>query len=456
MRRLPRLFLPQLLTLMFFALVGVVGCASKPPTRPAATGAVVPAIAIDGPLGRPTAPGQLAPIYPVMLGIDVLEQQNFALLQGKRVGLLTHSAGVNRKGESTMQVLQRAPGVKLVSLFGMEHGLRGEIPAERTYPDYVDKQSGLKVRSLYNGKSRKPTKAQLSDLDVVVVDLQDIGTRSYTFISAMRLVMEGCFEQGKEVVVLDRPNPLGGLKVDGPMLDPQWKSYVGAFPTPYVHGLTIGELARWAKDQPGILEVPDAVRQRGKLTVVPMRGWMRFMRWPDTGLKWVPTSPYIQDYAAVMGYPMTGLGCYLGGFSHGVGSQYPFRGVSHNTVKIDVIERELQALRLPGLRFHRVSVANKNGAPRIGLFVEVIDWDEWRPTELSFYLMKLGCKLESKNPYTAAPQGQANGFLRHMGSTSFFEALKRDGAKVDVDLYIRTWQAQAQAYQQKVRQYWLY
>jgi len=187
-----------------------------------------------------------------------------------------------------------------------------------------------------------------------------------------------------------------------------------------------------------------------------MRGWMRFMRWPDTGLKWVPTSPYIQDYAAVMGYPMTGLGCYLGGFSHGVGSQYPFRGVSHNTVKIDVIERELQALRLPGLRFHRVSVANKKGASRIGLFVEVIDWDEWRPTELSFYLMKLGCKLESKNPYAAAPQGQANGFLRHMGSTTFFEALKRDGARVDVDTYIRTWQAQAQAYQQKVRQYWLY
>ena len=451
-------FRPPCLPLLFAlaVLLGVMGCHAGQPVDKPAGAMALPPLTLDGPLGKGGTLKAEPVVFPVMLGIDVLGEQRFAPLQGKRVGLLTHAAGVNRRGESTIQVLRRAAGVKLVALFGMEHGLRGEWPAEKTYNDYVDRETGLMVRSLYSGKTRKPTKAQLKDLDVLVVDLQDIGSRSYTYVSAMRLAIESCFENGKEVVVLDRPNPLGGLKVDGPPLDPQWKSYVGAFPTPYVHGLTIGELARWAQAVPGILEVPDAVRQKGRLTVIPMRGWKRTMRWPDTGLKWIPTSPRIPDYPAVMGYAMTGLGCYLGGFRHGVGEQYPFRGVMHLSVKSEVLERELQALRLPGLRFQKVSVPNKQGKPAVGLFIEVTDWDEWHPTELSFHLMKLACKLEPKNPFAMAPKGTANGFLRHMGSTAFFEALKRDGARVDVATAFRNWQAQAAVFQQGVRPYWLY
>jgi len=138
----------------------------------------------------------------------------------------------------------------------------------------------------YKGKSFKASPTQLKNIDALVVDLQDIGTRSYTFTSAMKLAVEACFENGKEIIILDRPNPLGGLKVDGPPLDAQWMSYVGAFRVPYVHGLTMGELARMVREShaPGGIDVTDAQRAAGKLTVITMRGWTRAMRWSETGL----------------------------------------------------------------------------------------------------------------------------------------------------------------------------
>lgn len=391
----------------------------------------------------------------IMLGIDVLEHMGFAQIKGKRVGLLTHPAGVNRRGERTIDVLRRAPGVKLVALYGPEHGINGDAPAEIRVPNSIDARTGLPVFSVY-GQFRKPTKAMLQGIDALLVDLQDIGTRSYTFVSAMRLAMEACFENGVECVVLDRPNPLGGLKVDGPPLEPQWTSYVGAFRVPYVHGLTIGELARMAKEAPGVLDVTDAVRQRGRLTVIPMRGWTRAMRWPETGLRWIQTSKFVPDFAAVMGYPMTGLGTYLGGFRHGVGGLYPFRGLSHLTVPSEVVEREVKALNIPGIRFQRITVPGKNGKPSTGLFIEITNWDAWNPCELNFHLMKLACRLEPRNPFLAAPQGQANGFLRHVGSTALLEALKRDGARTDIQAFLRDWQARARIYQQQSRRYWLY
>jgi uncharacterized protein YbbC (DUF1343 family) len=391
-----------------------------------------------------------------MLGIDVLEWHGFAAVKGKRIGLLTHPAGVNRRGESTIDVLRHAPGVNLVALFGVEHGIYGKLPADRHYPDHVDARTGLPVYSLYTGKSRKPTPAQLRGIDALVVDLQDIGTRSYTFISAMKLAMEACFENNKEIIVLDRPNPLGGLKVDGPPLDARWMSYLGEFRVPYVHGLTIGELARMAKEAPGVLDVPEAVRARGRLTIVPMRGWRRSMRWPDTGLKWVPTSPFIPDFSAVEGYPMVGLGCYIGGFTHGIGAEYPFRGLSHKTARLEVVEKELRALHLPGLQFRRVSVPNRHGKPAIGLYIEITDYDEWRPTELNFYLMTLACKLEPMNPFVAAPTSVQAMFLKHMGSEEFLRALQRDGARTNVAAFFAEWQRRAKIYQQQSRRYWLY
>ncbi|HEY5078940.1 MAG TPA: DUF1343 domain-containing protein, partial [Opitutaceae bacterium] len=405
----------------------------------------------------PTPRVLVDPAHPVMLGIDVLEAEGFAAIRGKTIGLLTHPAGVNMHGVSTIEVLRRAPGVHLVALFSAEHGLYGEYARGVGYPDHLDPRSGLMAHSLYNGTGTRPTRAQLKGLDAVVIDLQDIGSRSYTFTSAMKMCMEGCFENGVEVIVLDRPNPLSGLKVDGPPLDPQWTSYVGQFRVPYVHGLTIGELALLAKDAPDVLKIPEAVRERGRLTVIAMRGWRRSMRWPDTGLKWVPTSPFIPDFAAVEGYPMTGLGSQWGGFKNGIGTAYPFRGVSFHGVHLDTLERELRALNLPGIGFRRVSVPDpKTGKPEFGLYIEITDWDLWRPTELSAHLMQLACKFGARNPFAGMTSLQVRSLLIYWGSTQFYNDLAAHGSNVDVGAYVKDWQARAAIYQQQSRRYWLY
>ncbi len=436
-------------------LLGLIGCSATPAPSPSPA----PTVRVAPPAPTPAPTVAVDPAHPVMLGIDVLEADGFAAVRGKAIGLLTHPAGVNRHGMSTIEILRHAPNVRLVALFGTEHGVRGEFPASINYPDHVDARTGLPVYSLYNGVNRgKPSKAQLKGLDAVVIDLQDIGSRSYTFTGAMKMCMEGCFENGVEVIVLDRPNPLGGLKVDGPPLDPQWvSSLVTAFRVPYVHGLTIGELATMAKEAPDVMKISDAARTHGRLTVVPMRGWRRSMRWPETGLTWVPTSPYIPTFSAVEGYPMTGIGTQWGGFKNGIGTAYPFRGISYHGVRFDTLEKELVSQNIQGIGFRRVSVPDpKTGKPELGLYVEINDWDLWRPTELSAYLLKLSCALSPRNPFSSMTPAEVRTLLIYLGSTSFYNDLAAHGAKVDVDAYVRDWQARDAIYQQQSRRYWLY
>jgi uncharacterized protein YbbC (DUF1343 family) len=405
---------------------------------------------------KPAPKDAIDPAHPVMLGIDVLESGGFAAIRGKSIGLLTHPAGVNMRGVSTIEVLRHAPGVRLVALFSAEHGLRGEFLKGVNSPEHVDGQTGLMVHSLYNGTGTKPTRAQLKGIDAMVIDLQDIGVRSYTFVSAMKMCMEGCFENGVEVVVLDRPNPLGGLKVDGPPLDPRLVSYVGEFRVPYVHGLTIGEFARMAKGAPDILKIPDRAREEGRLTVVAMRGWRRSMRWPDTGLGWVPTSQLIPDFSAVEGYAMTGLGTQLGGFRSGIGTAYPFRGLSYHGIRFDALERDLKSLEIPGVGFRRVSVPDpKTGKPELGLYVEITDWDLWRPTELGLHLITLACKYDPRT-FASATKSEVSLFQKCLGSTAFYNDVAARGARVDVGAYVRDWQAKAQIFQQQSRMYWIY
>ncbi|MDX2188176.1 MAG: DUF1343 domain-containing protein [Opitutaceae bacterium] len=436
-------------SLVLSVVLLLAGCATPQPKPQAAKPQVpVPTPAVPMPT-RPTPAG------PVQLGIDVLVARNFSGLQGKRVALLTHAAGVNNRGISTVDVLRKAQNFKLVSLFGPEHGIYGLAPAGENVGDSIDKRTGLPVYSLH-GKNRKPTKTQLKGVDILVIDLQDIGSRSYTYAICMRYAIEACFENGVEVMVLDRPNPLGGLKVDGPILDRNLFSGVGGYPIPYVHGLTIGELARMAAGTPGWLEVPEAVRKRGKLTVVPMSGWRRGMRWPETGLTFTPTSPYVQDFAACVGYAMTGLGTQIGGFAHGVGNQYPFRGLYYRDKPIELIQRELEALRLPGIAFRKISVPKPNGQPAVGVYIEVTDWEDWRPTELSFHLMRLTCKMAGKNVFAAANATQTRSFNIHTGSMEWWNALKRDGVKVNLEAFLVKWRSEAAAFQKESRKYWLY
>lgn len=468
--------LPALLGLL--ALTGVVACSSTPPgphlpgsstrvkpvsilaPRPlksapsSATGKPNPVAPVATP-SRPAAATQAFAPYPVMLGIDTLAAEGFREIAGRRIGLLTHAAGVNRFGVSTVDVLRKAPNVKLVALFAPEHGLYGLEKASVNVADTRDPRSGLPVYSLH-GANRKPTPAQLKGLDALVIDLQDIGVRSYTYNVVMRYAMDACFSAGVRVIVLDRPNPLGGLKVDGPHLDRELMSGVGAFLIPYVHGLTIGELARIAASSPGVLDVPESVRAKGKLTVIPMRGWNRAMRWPDTGLKFAPTSPLVQDYAAVIGYAMTGLGCEYSGFKHGAGKEHPFRAISFKGKTPDQLAADLTALRIPGLAYRKVTVADAQGKPASALYVDIADWDAWNPTELSFELMRLACRYDPPNPFAKLGSKEARSFNIHAGSTAWWGALTRDGAKVDLDSFEADWRRRAAIYQSLTRRYWLY
>jgi uncharacterized protein YbbC (DUF1343 family) len=389
------------------------------------------------------------------MGIDVLGKNNFSILKEKRVGLLTHKAGVNRYGMSSIDVLNRAPAVNLRALYGPEHGIDGVAVADETVNSGRHRRTGLPVYSLY-GEYRKPIPSMLQGIDVMVIDLQDVGVRSYTYVACMKLTMEACFENNKEVIILDRPNPLGGIKVDGPPLEEIWESYVGPFPTPYVHGLTMGEIAKMAKATPGWLDVDDRIRQRGRLTIISMQGWHRRMLWPDTGLKWVATSPNIPNLSAVLGYPMTGLGAQIGGFKHGIGSEYPFRLLTFPGVSPNRLQQRLTQMKIPGLLFEQKSFIQSNGRRDVGVYTTVTDYYSLRPTELSFYMMKLSAEFQGTNPYKNVPFSKERLFNKHVGSTAWWEALSTQGARVNVAAWVNEWEKQAFAFREKTKPYWLY
>ncbi len=388
----------------------------------------------------------------IMLGIDSLEADGFASLRGLRCGLVTHRAGVNGLGLRTVDVLARAPGVKLVKLFGPEHGIDGNAAAEIAIKNAKDVRTGLPVYSLY-GATRKPTPEMLTGLDAIIIDFQDVGSRSYTYISCMRYVIEACFSLDRpiRVIVLDRPNPLGGEKVDGPFLDRKWRSYVGAYEMPYVHGLTIGEIARWAVATPGVLEMDEAKRRRGVLEVVPMRGWTRAMTWDRTGLKWTPTSPRIPTAQAAMGYAMVGLGCQLGDFSHSFGEQMPFRFIKYSRRHATDIIATL-GNTVPGLAMEPRTMPDGTQ----GVYLSITDYPRFRPTAISLHMMRQTCIWDSSNPFAKATKSERELFIKHTGSEAFFEDLRTRGAKVDLARWMAQWNTEAENFRARTARFKLY
>ncbi|MDR2863492.1 MAG: DUF1343 domain-containing protein [Puniceicoccales bacterium] len=394
---------------------------------------------------------RVEPLPQVALGIDVLAGEKFARLHGLRVGLVTHPAGVNARGEKTIDVLRHASGVRLVKLYGPEHGIYGDAPANAPVQNALDRRTGLPVFSLY-GKTRRPTPEMLEGLDVMLVDLQDIGSRSYTYVSCMRHVLEACFDAGVKVIILDRPNPLGGLKVDGPGLDKKWMSYVGFFQVPYVHGLTIGELALAATRTPGWLNLSDAGRKGGQLEVIKMRGWHRSMRWRDTGLRWIGTSPMIPQVEAAEGYAMTGLGCQAGGFTHGTLTQYPFRFLQFPGKRASEVE---QALRTCGVRGLGLSSKRLRDGTE-GVYLSITDWSALCPTEISFHMMQLACRWNAQNPFIGLTNTQEDLFKKQTGSEAFLRDLQKYGASANIGAWLARWNREAQAFQEWARRFWIY
>jgi len=384
----------------------------------------------------------------------MLAKENFRSLRGNRIGLLTHPAGVNRYGVPTIDVLLKSPLVDLVALFGPEHGIYGNEKASVQVLDKIDPRTQLPVYSLY-GKYRRPTPEMLAKIDTMVIDLQDIGARSYTYVSCMRYVMEECFKYGKQVVVLDRPNPLGGLKIDGPFLEKEWTSYVGSFQVPYVHGMTIGELANMSRLKAGVLQLSDNLRWRGKLKIVRMSGWSRGMMWNSTKLNWIPTSPAIPDLSAVLGYPMTGLGAQLGGFSHGYGTRLPFRLIRYPQKSPEEISRALSARRIRGLAFPVVPVS-VNGKSQRSTYVQVTNWNALRPTELSLHMMALACEWDRSNPFAAATDSIKGLFNKHVGDSMVFDYLIQRGANLPIQTLLADWDRYCQQFKKDSAKYHLY
>lgn len=283
----------------------------------------------------------------VKLGVDVLQESGFAALRGKRVGIVTNHTGLNSGGVHLVKLLNAAEGVKVEKLFSPEHGLYG-IKDEKV-DDMVDAETGLKVYSLY-GKTRRPTPEMLAGLDVVVFDIQDIGTRFYTYISTMGLLMEECAKAGVEVVVLDRPNPIGGVRVEGPIADKAHQGFTAYGPIPVVHGMTVGELAKMFNAEYGI---------NAELTVVPMTGWKRAMLWDETGVKWVNPSPNMRSPLQALLYPSVGL-LEASNVSVGRGTETPFELFGGPYVRGEELAKALNEAGLAGLRFEAVKFTPVN------------------------------------------------------------------------------------------------
>lgn len=280
----------------------------------------------------------------VVLGVERVAEYD-ELLQGKRVGLLTNQTGVDSNLRSTVDILKES--YNLAALFVPEHGFYGAIKAGEEFSN--DDFRGLKVFSLY-GDSKRPSAEMLQEIDVLCVDLQDIGVRHYTYVSSMAYAMEACAEAGKPVIVFDRPNPLGG-KVEGPVLKPGYESFIGLYAMPLRHGLTIGEYAAYINEHYGI---------NCQLTVIPMKNWKRSMLWQDTGLHWVGTSPLIPNADTAFLYAVTGVAGDTS-LSVGVGTAKPFYYVGAPFADEEQVFAVLSKLNLPHVLFRPAAFIPRYG-----------------------------------------------------------------------------------------------
>ena len=329
-------------------------------------------------------------------GIEVLVENGFAPLKGKKVGLVTNPSGVDRNLNSTIDILFNAPDVELVALFGPEHGVRGDVYAGGKIKDSIDPVTGLPVYSLY-GSTRKPTPQMLDSLDVVVYDIQDVGVRSYTYISTLGLVMEACASAGIEVMVLDRPNPLGGEKIEGCYVEQPFNSFVSQYRIPYVYGLTVGELARLINEE-GLNRGQKGNQEpaRCRLTVVPMEGWQRSMIYEDTGLPWVLPSPNIPDKDSPMYYAASGICGELYGFMNiGIGYTLPFQ--VFGAVWLDPLKLKERLDGVEGVSFrpiwYRPFSGTLQGRLVGGLQFFFTDYRKARITEVQFHVMEAVAQL---------------------------------------------------------------
>lgn len=360
----------------------------------------------------------------VELGVDVFfNEEQFSELKGKRIGLVTNHTGVDSSMRSTIDLfLMRGSELKLTALFAPEHGLSGQAYA---FEEVDDKKgpSGIPVFSLH-GKTRRPTAEMLQKVDVIIYDIQDIGCRSYTYTTTLFYVMEEAAKKGIPVIVFDRPNPINGLVVDGPMLENTWRSYIGYVNVPYCHGLTIGELAHYFNDK----------YQIGcKLKVVEMKGWKRSMSYADTGLTWIPTSPHIPEADTPLFYASTGILGELGLVNIGIGYTLPFKVIGAPWIKARQLADKLNEQKLPGVFFlpfhYRPFYGSYKGEDCQGVMIVVNDIKIYRPVSSQYMILGILKNLYPKQVLAkikAVQQSKKNLFCKANGNDKMFTMLSEE------------------------------
>lgn len=385
----------------------------------------------------------------VKTGIEVLKANNFKQLEGKRVGLVTNPTGVDNSLKSDVDILHEAVNVKLVALFGPEHGVRGNVHAGDHVGNAADPTTGVPVYSLY-GKSRIPSKEMLQGIDVLVYDIQDIGCRSFTYISTLGNIMKAAAENGIKVMVLDRPNPLGGEKVEGNLAEDDCLSFVSAFKIPYVYGLTPGEVAL-------LLNGENMLGAKCDLEVVKMKGWKRKMTYDQTGLQWVLPSPHIPHASSAPYYSVSGIVGELDSISIGVGYTMPFHMFGAPWIDAPVLAQRLNALNLPGVMFrpiyYKPFYAFGKGQDLQGVQVYLTDYRKATLTNIQFYVLQELYSLYPDHDVLAQCTKRHAMFDKVCGSKQIRQLFMKRHKWEDVKAY---WEKDAEAFKQLAKKYWLY
>lgn len=385
----------------------------------------------------------------VKTGIEVLREDGFKILEGKRVGLTTNPTGVDSKLQSTIDILWQAENVNLVALYGPEHGVRGNVHAGDHVDNEVDKKTGLKMYSLY-GKTKKPNKEMMDEIDVMVYDIQDNGCRSYTYISTLGMLMEACIEHGKELVVLDRPNPLGGEKIEGNLVEDGYISFVSQFKIPYIYGQTPGELALY-------LNATD-YENKCNLHVVKMKGWKRDMTWEETGLEWIVASPHVPQGKSAVFYPVTGIFGEFGYVNIGVGYTLPFEIMGAPWINADSLAEALNALELPGVEFRPIYFkpyySTFKGELCQGVQIHILDYEVARLSEIQFLVVQEMMRLwPERNWFELCNQKRFNMFDKVCGSGHIREEFGKRYCWEDIREY---WYKDVEKYRKESSKYYLY
>ncbi len=388
----------------------------------------------------------------VLLGIDILERDNFSIIENKRIALITNQTGVNKKLVSTVDLISKAKNVELVAVFTPEHGSRGLSTAGEIVNDFIDSTTGIKYYSLY-GKRTKPTAEMLYNIDAIVYDIQDIGCRSYTYISTLGLAMEAAAENNKEFIVLDRPNPLGGIRIEGNIVEDGFNSFVSQYKIPYVYGLTCGELARMLNEE-GML----TNKVKCKLNVVKMTGWKRWMHYNDTDLIWVPTStnvPYSFTPFYLVG---TGVLGELVTISIGISYTLPFQTFAAEWINADTLSAHMNALNLRGVKFRPISYKTNYGIwiDKVlnGVQIHITDFNKVNLLELQFYFMEIHNKLyPDKKIFNEADSTRIKMFDRVMGTDKVRNDFSKQYKVNDIRSYLRK---DVKAFRALSKKYYLY